>query len=320
MKLKIDDYKGLLSRFSKKEKKGKQPRVKTVKQRTANILVVGSLLGFFLLGLVGSLLSMGVANQIQGLNNSLVQLEGKLSEVGQVSDDLDVSKVQFYMSNFVYTYVNVDLEKLDERRQALSQYFSFKTDVYGDEVKANRVLKTQRLISVEKADGYHLAITRANYELSGENKQMLLAVPFQIADGVLAIVSPPYALAEDLYQGRSQAFERRDVKDLIKLSETDSQSIRDFLPIFFDKYAASNETDLKLLMKTPFLMGGSYQVHQIDDSSLLLYQEEGKKVIQVSVQFKEISTGAIHAENFTLYLSQQDTGWYVDEMYHYFKP
>lgn len=318
MKLKLDHYKQILSRFSKKEKPGKQPSIRLVKRRTANLLVIGALTGFFMVGLWGGLRAVGFASQLQALNNSITQLETRTSTDNQVSDTLDISKVQFYMSNFVYAYVNVDLEKLDERRLALANYFSFQPDVYGDEVKSNRVLKTQRLISVEQTDDYYLAIIRANYELSGDSKQMVLAVPFQMSDGVLAIVSPPYAVAEDLYQGKSEAFERRAVKDVTVLSDADSQSIREFLPIFFEKYASSNETDLKLLMKTPFLMGGSYQVHQINDSSLLLYEENGKKVVQLSVQFKD-STGAIHAENFTLYVSKQDTGWYVDEMYHYFK-
>lgn len=41
--------------------------------------------------------------------------------------------------------------------------------------------------------------------------------------------------------------------------------------------------------------------------------------MQLSVTFEDLVTGGTRSENFTLYLFKADNGWYVEEMYHYFK-
>ena len=137
---------------------------------------------------------------------------------------------------------------------------------------------------------------------------------------MLTIVSLPYSLADDLYQGDSKSFEKNDSSDLVKLSSSETDSIKEFLEVFFDKYASSDETDLKLVMKEPVLMGGSYQVDTIDNSTALFYEgDDGQKVVQVSVTFTDKNTTDKHTENFTLYLSQSDNGWVVEKLYNYFK-
>ncbi|HGC6860453.1 TPA: conjugal transfer protein, partial [Streptococcus agalactiae] len=84
-------------------------------------------------------------------------------------------------------------------------------------------------------------------------------------------------------------------------------------------YALSNKTDLKLLMKTPELMGKGFKVSELDLNNAIYYQEKKHQVVQLSVTFEDLVTGGTRSENFTLYLSKADNGWYVEEMYHYFK-
>ena len=106
----------------------------------------------------------------------------------------------------------------------------------------------------------------------------------------------------------------------MKLSNDETESIKEFLEVFFDKYALSNETDLKLIMKAPVLMGGSYQVDTIDESTALFYEgDDNQKIVQVSVTFTDKNTTDKHTENFTLHLSQSDNGWMVEKLYNYFK-
>lgn len=320
MKLKggvITQIKTFLMKFSKKEKQGKQPKVKELSKRTANIMTYGFLLFFVFIGLVRAI---SLSSQVNSLKNKVADFETTLTDSANQTSTLDVSRVQYYMTNFIYAYINYDKESAEEREQTLQDYYAFDSSTYTEELNETRTLKSQRVISVEEYKSYDLAIVKVGYEVSGNSYVMNLAVPFKIKDGLLTIVSLPYSLADNLYQGDSKAFEKNDSSDFVKLSSSETDSIKEFLEVFFDKYASSDETDLKLVMKEPILMGGSYQVDTIDDSTALFYEgDDGQKVVQVSVTFTDKNTTDKHTENFTLYLSQSDNGWIVEKLYNYFK-
>lgn len=323
MKLKgggITQIKAFLMKFSKKEKQGKQPKVKELSKRTANIMTYGFLIVFVFLGFIGLVRAISLSSQVNSLKNKVANFETTLEDKANQTSTLDVSRVQYYMTNFIYAYINYDKESAEEREQTLQDYYAFDLSTYTEELNETRTLKSQRVISVEENKSYDLAIVKVGYEVSGNSYVMNLAVPFKIKDGLLTIVSPPYSLADDLYQGDSKSFEKNDSSDLVKLSSSETDSIKDFLEVFFDKYASSDETDLKLVMKEPVLMGGSYQVDTIDNSTALFYEgDDGQKVVQVSVTFTDKNTTDKHTENFTLYLSQSDNGWVVEKLYNYFK-
>ncbi|MFI3886756.1 conjugal transfer protein [Streptococcus parauberis] len=314
----IEKIKKLLLRYSKKEKEGKQPKPKEVKQKNVNFLVYGVLVILFIVGFFGSLRAIGLSNQVKNLKDTVVSVK---KEAGQKKTDngLDISRVQYYMNNFVYTYINYSDDIAEERKTELENYYSFSSSNMTDEIKKDRVLQTQRLISVKKEKDYYVALMRIGYEVEKKPYQMTLAIPFQMADGLLAIVSQPYTKAEDLYQGKSKTFERKTPDEVKSLTKDDITAIQKFLPVFFDKYASSNKTDLKLLMKNPELMGNNYKVSDIDVNTALYYQEADNKVVQLTVVFEDLVTGGKRSENFTLYLSKADNGWYVEKLYHYFK-
>lgn len=323
MKLKgggLTQIKAFLMKFSKKEKQGKQPKVKELSKRTANIMTYGFLLFFVFIGFIGSLRAISLSSQVNSLKNKVADFETTLTDNANQTSTLDVSRVQYYMANFVYAYINYDKDSAEEREKTLQDYYAFDSSTYTEELNETRTLKSQRVISVEEYKSYDLAIVKVGYEVSGNSYVMNLAVPFKIKDGLLTIVSLPYSLADDLYQGDSKSFEKNDSSDLVKLSSSETESIKEFLEVFFDKYASSDETDLKLVMKEPVLMGGSYQVDTIDNSTALFYEgDDGQKVVQVSVTFTDKNTTDKHTENFTLNLSQSDNGWVVEKLFNYFK-
>lgn len=323
MKLKggvIAQIKLFLSKFSKKEKVGKQPKVKVVSKKTVNVVTYGVLSLFFLIGLFGSLRAIGLSNQVTKLRDKVIQFDKTLSDGSNQKTVLDVSRVQYYMTNFVYAYINYDKDTVEERQEKLASYYAFDSSNYTEEITENRTLKSQRVISVEEHKDFNLAIVKVGYEVSGNSYVMNLAVPFKIKDGLLTVVSLPYSLADDLYQGKSKAFDKNDSTNLVKLSSDETESIKDFLGVFFDKYALSDETDLSLIMKEPVLMGGNYEVDTVDDSTALFYEgDNGQKEVQVSVIFTDKNTQAKHTENFTLQLTQSDNGWVVEKLYNYFK-
>ena len=240
MKLKggvITQIKVFLMKFSKKEKQGKQPKVKELSKRTANIMTYGFLLFFVFIGFIGLVRAISLSSQVNSLKNKVADFETTLTDSANQTSTLDVSRVQYYMANFIYTYINYDKESAEEREQALQDYYAFDSSGYTEELNETRTLKSQRVISVEEYKSYDLAIVKVGYEVSGNSYVMNLAVPFKIKNGLLTIVSPPYSLADDLYQGDFKSFEKNDSSDLVKLSSNETDSIKDFLEVFFDKYA-----------------------------------------------------------------------------------
>lgn len=310
--------KKFLLRYTKKEKGGKQPKTKEVKQKTANFVVYGILGLLFIVGFFGSLRAIGLSNQVQHLKETVIAVEEK-SKSKKNDNSLDVSRVQYYMNNFIYYYINYSEDTADQRTAELENYYSFSNASMTDDVRKSRTLETQRLISVEKEKDYYVALMRIGYEVDKKPYQMNLAVPFQLQDGLLAIVSQPYTVADDLYLGKSKTFEKKTPDQVKELSKKQISSIQKFLPVFFDKYALSNKTDLKLLMKTPELMGKGFKVSELDVNNATYYQEKDNQVVQLSVTFEDLVTGGTRSENFTLHLSKSDNGWYVEKLYHYFK-
>lgn len=311
-------FRSILLKYSKKEKEGKQLKAKEVRQGSVNIVVYGTLFLLFIVGFFGSLRAIGLSNQVNQLKETVLSFK-KEGKQHSTIETLDISRVQYYMNNFVYTYINYSADTADKRKLALENYYSFPDSSITDEIVKERVLKAQRLISVEKKEDYYVALMRISYEVEKKPYQMTLAVPFQISDGLVAIVSQPYTVAEDLYQGKSKPFEKQSADAVKTLSDKEIKSIQKFLPIFFDKYASSNETDLKLLMKKPELMGSNYKVSDVSDNTALYYQEDNYKVVQLTVVFQDLVAGGKRSENFTLYLVKSDNGWYVEKLYHYFK-
>lgn len=314
----IEKVRSVLLKFSKEDKNSKHPKVKEVRQGTVNFIVYGVLFFLFCVGFLGSLRVIGMSNQVKVLNDNVIAIE---KESGQKVTDtgLDISKVQYYMNNFVYTYINYSDEIAEKRKAELENYYSFSSSNMIDEVKKERILQTQRLISVTKEKDYYVALMRIGYEVEKKPYQMTLAIPFQMADGLLAIVSQPYTVAEDLYQGKSKTFEQKTTDEVEPLSKSDIKSIQKFLTVFFDKYASSNKTDLKLLMKYPELMGNNFKLSDLDVNNALYYQEDKDKVVQLTVVFEDLVTGGKRSENFTLHLVKSDNGWYVEKLYHYFR-
>lgn len=273
-----------------------------------------------MIGVFGCLRAIGLSSQVASLKAKVVEMNKTVEQSTSNTSNLDISKVQYYMSNFIYTYINYDRDTSDDRQKALDSYYAFDNGSELEEVTTNRTLKTQRVISIEQHKNYALAIVKIGYETNGNSQVMNLAVPFTLDKGKISIVSAPYSLADDGYQGKGKALEEVNNNDVTPLSSDEADDIKNFLPIFFEKYAKSDETDLDLLMKHPVLMGGSYTVDTIDTNSAVFYQgKNGQKVVQVSVTFTDTNTQDKHTEPFTLYLTKSDKGWYVENLEHVFE-
>ncbi len=308
-------------KFQKVKKVKEKPNVKQVKQRTANVIVYGLLLLFFFLGFFGSIRALGLSSQVSSLRTQVKDFEEVVQTLPENQEEIDVSKVRQYMVEFLKVYVNYSDETSGERLQKLSDFYSFGIEASDEKIKFPRTLTGQNMIGLTKEEDFLIADMKISYETveNGENvtRVRVLSVPFRTENGLFSVISLPFFKQEDMLIGQSEALSQKKIDKVEKVDEEIEQSVREFLGVFFNKYAKSNETDLALLMKEPYFMGGQYELSSIDDSSTLIYEEGDKIVVQTSVLFADKSE-ATHTENFTLYLVKQDSGWFVNELKHYF--
>ena len=310
------------SKFKKVEEAKTKPSVLQVRQKTANILVYGFLVLFFMVGVFGLFRSIGLSSAVSGLNTQVKTFDKTLSEIPS-NRQIDVSKVRQYMSDFLKVYMTYDEKTADQRLKELDDYFSFALSGYTDSIKQSRKLTGVSLISITEESDFYIADMKVSFETIEEGQTVsrvrVLAIPFKMDSGLLSIISPPYFKQEDVLLGEAEPLVRKKREDVSIVDNKTQESVKQFITIFFDKYASSDEVDLGLIMKQPFLMGGQYTVDTIQENTMLVYQEDENVVVQVSVDFLDKGNGAVHTENFTLYLMNQDNGWYVENMYHYFK-
>lgn len=310
------------SKFKKVEKVKKKPALLQVRQRTANVLFYGFLVLIFGIGILGAVRAIGLASNVSSLSSQVKLFDKTLSKIPS-NRQIDVSKVRQYMSDFLKVYITYDEKTADQRLKDLDDYFSFSLSGYTDSIKESRTLTGVSLIAVSEEADFYIADMKVSFETveKGEtvSRVRVLAIPFKMVSGLLAIVSPPYFKQEDSLVGETEPLIRKKREDVAVVDNETQESVKQFITVFFDKYASSNEVDLKLLMKQPFLMGGQYTIDSIQENAMLVYKEDKNIVVQVSVDFLDKGNGAIHTENFTLYLVNQENGWYVEKMYHYFK-
>ncbi|HEM3553342.1 MULTISPECIES: conjugal transfer protein [Streptococcus] len=318
----FQSLKTYFARFKKMKKVKNAPTLTLVRQKTANMLVYGLLLVLFLVGLLGAFRAIGLSSNVATLGSQVERFEASLSDLPK-NNQIDISKVRQYMSDFLKIYLTYDANTADQRLKELDYYFSFGMSGYTDSIKQNRTYTGSSLIGLTEEDGFYIADMKVSFETVEQgqtvSKVRVLSIPFRIDNGLLSIISPPYFKKEDSLLGEAEPLKRKKREDVTVLDESEQDSIQEFLTVFFDKYALSGEVDLGLVMKEPFLMGGQYTVDSIREDSLLMYQEDKQVIVQVSVDFLDKGNGAVHTENFTLYLQNQDNGWYVEKMYHYFK-
>lgn len=319
----MDNVFKFLSNFRKVDKVKNKADVRTVNQGFVNLLVYGGLIVFVLIGSVSGFRAISLYNQVETLKNQVQEYEAVSKEISSIKGGIDVSKVRQYMSDFLKVFINYESTSSDSRLQELDKYFAFSMSNYTDTVKESRALTGQSLIAVAEEEDFYIADIKLSYDTveSGQtvSRVRVLAVPFQISDGLLSIISPPYFKQEDVLLGEAEPLKRRDIDEVEQVDEGLQKSVSEFLVVFFEKYASSNETDLKLLMNESYFMGGQYVVDTIQENTLLIYKESEYVVVQVTVDFMDSGSGAVHSENFTLHLVEQDSGWYVKDLYHYFK-
>lgn len=315
--------KSYLSGFRKVKKVKEKPEVKQLKQTSANVLVYGLLGLIFFVGVLGTIRTIGFSSQVSSLKKQVETFQNVVKEVPKNQNMIDTNKVRQYMWDFLKVYINYSDEMAQDRMGQLDSYYSFPMSDVTDSVKAERVLTGQSLIGVKSIDDFYVADVKLSYETIENNEKVnrvrVLAVPFKMDNDLLSIVSPPYFKEEDSLLGETEPFVKKKSDEVERVDEATAQSVKEFLQVFFDKYAASDQTDLSLIMKEPFLMGGQYEVESINDGSVLIYEKNKSTVVQLSVTFKDKGSGALHTENFTLRLVQQDSGWFVEDLVHYYK-
>lgn len=323
--------------FKKKEKKVKSPKLKQVSQKKANLVIVFAAILFVGVLVFGTIKNLSSVTAIEKLNKEMVTLKKENLSTETEITQIDYPLVERYMGGFVSTYMNVELSKdeiAQERLKNLEKYFAFDVSKINDNLdkKTTRKLKTLNLLSVQTMKQYDLAKYKVEYDITEtslnektkkEEKRSakvssILCIPYKQADGFITVVSLPYFSSEQDVYGKSPALEMAETSDTTEEMAKMKPSIEKYLPTFFKKYAESNKADLTLLMKKVELMGGNYELDEVDFSQARYAFVGDNVLVQVYVSFKNKETDFVHTEPFTLQLAKQEKSWFVVDMQHVF--
>jgi hypothetical protein len=273
---------------------------------------------------------------IDGLNQEVIALKQERLSTEQENTQIDVPLVERYMSQFVSLFMNVDLskdEKAQERLKKLESFLAFDVNNLNDKLPktTSRKLLSYKLLNLQSFKKYELAKYQVEFEITetttddkGQEKTVkkkdtsVLCIPFVESEGLVSIVSLPYFTSETSIYGKAKALEAMEDPDTSEAIAEHRKSIEEYLPVFFTKYAQSDPNDLALLMKKVELMGGNFELVEVDLANAR-YSFLGENVlVQVAVTFNNKETEFIHTEAFTLQLEKQANSWFVLDMQHVF--
>lgn len=320
----------LIKRIKKKEKAEKNTKVRILSQKRANrvVLICGVVL--FVLSLVGAIRANVMAGNVTRLSNRIEELQNELKQNKEKKRVYDSSALSFYVRNFVTEYITYNgkatEEVKQERSEKLSSYFS--GDLVSDKTINNenkevvRKLLQVSVTRVEEVDDLLLVHASISYKVQQNRNKTIetqeIVLPIKEKKGLFTLVARPYFLAMTVPKGKEELLQ--PVKEPLEIAGEKRQGIEKFLHLFFEKYAKGNTQELSVLMKEPEKTSGQAVVLSIDEQNLLFFKTKEKGVIgvQVSVNFKDRVTDLVYTEDFTLWLSETENSYFVQELKHYY--
>lgn len=319
-----------LKKIKKKEKKEQRPQVRRLSQKKANNLVFTSVCLLIIASVGGVIRANVVASNFDHLENRVNQLSKSKTEPSRKKTSFDDAALSFYATSFVKEYLNmdttVDEAKKKERLERLSKYLSIEVDAVDEstnkELGIVRKLKEASVTKVMEEKECLLVSVYVSYEVKQKDKtetiNQEMVLPIQAKDQLFSIVSRPYFLANTLPQGKTEAL--KQVDEQVEVISDDKAKIEKFLKLFFEKYATANKQELMLLMKEPVITTGNAEFLELNQNEVKYFEtnQKGIQGVQVSVVFADKTTGIMHTEDFSLWLSQTENSYFVNTLKHYF--
>jgi hypothetical protein len=322
-KLNIDFLK--LEKFKKKEKRSKPAKPKIITKQQADMMtlsIVGLIVVIFLSGVIRM---FTMVNTVGGLQAEIAMLRADIRTSAYQEEMLDVVLATHVLDEFVPLWMNVDLSA-DGWVDELGQFVGFDLATIRDGIHHDTVrsLHEFELVGMRDMGRFNLATYHVSYHVvAGEGDdpipmRLALHVPFLIIDGSVSVISLPYFTQIASAIGGVSVPQMNIDNDASEEMVDTRLSIEEFLPVFFEMYAESDERSLELFMDDPVLMGGDFELEAVHLSEARLTYVGDDVMVQVMVTFRDGGTDFVHQAPFTLLLESQANSWFIREMHHLF--
>jgi hypothetical protein len=258
--------------------------------------------------------------------------EDSLSKVAEYPYQLNL-----FMQTFIAHYIPLsnDSSLMEQRVEKLNEFFSDEISVDREVSAVKRVLISSELADIDYGTTYSTVCYKINYSLeipveqsreldaSGaietyidyqtKERTTFLTLDFIQEGECFSIISYPYFSERSLSHIEMAAVRKKEVASLSVDGEK-LESIRQFLTIFFEKYANGSNEELAYLMSDVESMGKAYQLEKIQ--SVEAYDKEEAVIVYTEVTFKEHESGLAHKEAFSIRLIDEANQFKVSELTH----
>ncbi|GFH40811.1 translation initiation factor IF-2 N-terminal domain-containing protein [Lactococcus insecticola] len=308
----------------KKKKKLKEPALKksgTVSRKFADTALTAGIMLMFGVLAVGTVRVVSSATRADQNEQKIEKLQASVNHIlpntGQ--SELDDVKLANFANQFTKGYINysTDSDANQKRQDFLKSCFAEGFNYNQESSSGQRDYVSSELIDTENQGDITIAKVRVFYTTTVDSKttslSKVLAIPVS-GKTVFTVMANPYFVEDELVAGRTKAIEQKVNQD--GLAGDTKKSITDFTEMFFTKYAENKADEMKILMKTPELMGDGFSVDQVKNTTI--QEKNDVYTVETTVTYKD-AQGLTHDENYTLDLTKQENSYFVTAMYHYFK-
>lgn len=323
-------------RFSK-VKKVKRPSIKKMESKKFNRLFLIVFLSFLASGMIALIRTVVFESRIDRLE--LYQEKQTRQESGPGLSKITEYPYQLniFMQTFIAHYIPLSNDSLlmEQRVEKLNEFFSEGISVDREVSTVKRTLISSELADIDHGEDHSTVCYKISYSLeipveqtrelesSGvvetyvdyqmKEQVAFLTIDFLQADTSFSIISYPYFRDRPLNHFETAAVRKKEDASLAVDGER-LASIKQFLMIFFEKYASGSKEELAYLMSDVESMGMGYQLEAIQ--TVDAYDSEGSIVVYAEVKFKESESGLAHKEVFSIKLTEEENQFKVSALTH----
>ncbi|PEH49603.1 conjugal transfer protein [Enterococcus faecium] len=285
---------------------------------------------------------MGRSANVKASSNKaeLTKLESKIK--GKNKAGLNTFLAESFMEDFIKAYMNKsdNEEEFNKRKEKLDQYMVDKLPAEEFE-NVKQELIEEKLYDFEQKGSSYIAQYYVRYKVeypvekertvkkkvdkkevevkekydAKELKEMsvLLNIPFIQEDGKFKVIALPYySKIEALTLDRSKEFSR-DTSHLTKASDSESQSVINFIKEFYEVYTSGDLKQATYMMDSPETLNGEFE---ISDSSPEVYQDGKDYLVFDTIKLKETGSENDHKEQVVIKITKKDGNFYVKKFSH----
>lgn len=281
-------------------KKKPNLRPRAISQKTANMILAGVLVGFFVLG---------TANVAVNSVRLAKMAEAKPVVVVDKQSRNISNKVGLFMSDFLSSYFR---RGQDVTQSQLDSYYGPDVDIKNT-TQASLESKLLSATLIEITDD--LATYRVTYEVTrpegSKTLSRVINIPYAEKDGKFYVSGLPYFTNIENYVAEGLEDSGNSLKQ--QLGASDYESERVYVEAFFKAYTSGDVAQMSPFSKNLTPIDG-FQFVSLDYT---YFFEDGGHIVALAQVTLVDSVGFPHQENFSLRLTKQASGsYFVEDLKH----